>query len=83
MQSDFVVFVLFFKPVRLFFSPNTFSSRGLIIHFCNTRELVCNAVGSQKTLPPPSSLKSVKASASSTLANPLTCGAKEQALYHS
>lgn len=33
--------------------------------------------------PPPGFLKSVKASASSTLTNPLTCGAKDQALYHS
>lgn len=51
------------------------------MHFCSTREFVCIAVGSQKTFP--SSLKSVKASASSTLTNPLTCRAKEQALYHS
>lgn len=32
--------------------PVLFSSRGLIIHFSNTREFVCDAVGSQKTLPP-------------------------------
>lgn len=57
--------------------------QGVLLYTSVTPEFVCNAVGSRKTLPP-SSLKSVKASASSTLENPLTCGAKEQSLvYHS
>lgn len=61
--------------------PNTFP-QGVLLYTSVTLESYCATQWGVKR-PSPSSLKSVKASASSTLAKPLTSGAKEQALYHS
>lgn len=76
MQSH-CCFGRFLSQGACFFFSNTFLSRGLIIRFCNTREVSVLRSGEPRT-PPLGSFKSVKASAASTLANPLTCGPKER-----
>lgn len=52
MQSDFVVFVLFFKPVRLFF-PLTLFPQGVLLYTSVTLESWCATQWEAKRPSPP------------------------------